>query len=568
MTDLDQKALDANFELWRAERMPDDDEHTAFELYAIDAVLKDQDLADDDIDSGHIGGPDDGGIDGVYFFVDGMLVRDDNDPIRSKAQDAELVLVQLKRSGGFGETVVERITSFVRDALEWEIPVDELSHLNTEARDCIALFRTTYDRIIAQAPLLRLSVYYVTGSEATPNPKVAAKLQALKTYVASKISRAEVTAHLWDCVTLLDAIRATPKQSFRVPTVQLFATDDEAAVVCLVRVTELATFLGDGTGGQRKTLLESNVRAYQGDVRVNRDIRATLREGDKAQDFWWFNNGVTVLADSYYFAGSTLVMERPQIVNGLQTCQEIFDYVTQLEPGRDDRSVLLRVIIPPDRNTRNKIIKATNFQTSIAPISLNAMNTLHFNIEDRLKLYGLYYERRKGEYRAQRKPRAKIVSMRDLGKAVIAMVLHRPDTARARPGTVLNSSDRYDDVFPDNSDPEIYATCIRIDRRVQEFLKSNSDLDRSVRADVRYYVVFFVTCLLANSPEPSRDRIASLSGKVSTALTNRTISACLQQVLELYTELGGTDKVSKGPRLLAALSRRVQDRWPAEERVE
>lgn len=565
MSGIDRQALDTNFELWKADRVPDEDDGTAFELYAIGEVLKDQDLSDDDIDLGRIGGGDDGGVDGVYFFVDGTLVREEDDELPPNPQSAELVLVQAKRSGGFSETVMGRMIDFTRDLFEWETSVDDLVHLNTPARDCISLFRTTYNRIIGYVPRLRVSVHYVTGSQSKPNEKVNSKVEVLKGYVVSKVSHAQVEVELWDCRTLLAAVRATPQQTFKVPTVKLFATDDERAVVCLVRVEDLAVFLGADTGSQRRNLLESNVRAYQGNVQVNKDIRRTLQEGDWEQDFWWFNNGVTIVAESCHFAGSNLVMDRPQIVNGLQTCHEIFEYVTSTRPNGDDRAVLLRVVIPPDPETRNNIIKATNFQTSITPISLKAMDVLHFSIEDRLKLYDLFYERRKGEYRALRKPRASIVSMRELGQALIAIALQHPDTARARPGTMLNNAERYEKVFPESVDTELYATCIRIDRRVETYLKSDTDLDRGVRADLRYYVDLAVTCTLAEAAIPTPDEIASLGDKLRSSLTDEVIEDALSDVRAIYDELGATDKVSKGPDLTTRLKERIRDRWPVSQ---
>ena len=562
MSDLDKKALDANFQGWKQERAADEDEGTAFEWYTIEQVLKDSDLSDDDIDFGFIGGPDDGGVDGMYFFVDRKLFQLD-DPLPTNSQDAELVLIQSKRSGGFSENVVDRIHSFLRDTLEWDTPVDDLVHLNSAARDCIESFRDTFDGILQYAPRVRVTVYYVTGAESEPNAKVTAKFDALIKYVQSRISHAQVDVKVWDCKALLTEVRRTPQQAFRVPTVEMFATDDERAVVCLVRVTDLAAFLGDDTGSQRRSLLESNVRAYQGNVQVNNDIRETLESGERERDFWWFNNGITVVADSYHFAGRTLIMERPQIVNGLQTCHEVFEYATRVKPSNDTRAVLLRVVIPPDETTRNNIIKATNFQTAIPPISLKAMDQLHFDIEDRLKLYGLYYERRKGEYREQRKPRADIVSMRGLGKAVIAILLQRPNDARARPGTILNKDDHYELIFNDKFDRELYATCIRIDRRVEGYLKSESSLDRSVRADLRYYVDLIVACALAEKSNPSAQEVAALGEELPGSLTTEVIVDALGEVRPIYKDLGGTDKVSKGPELVLKLRARISDRWPS-----
>ena len=305
------------------------------------------------------------------------------------------------------------------------------------------------------------------------------------------------------------------------------------------------------------------MRAYQGNVQVNNDIRETLESGERERDFWWFNNGITVVADSYHFAGRNLIMERPQIVNGLQTCHEVFEYATRVKPSNDTRAVLLRVVIPPDETTRNNIIKATNFQTAIPTISLKAMDQLHFDIEDRLKLYGLYYERRKGEYREQRKPRADIVSMRGLGKAVIAILLQRPNDARARPGTILNKDDHYELIFNDKFDRELYATCIRIDRRVEDYLKSESSLDRSVRADLRYYVDLMVSCALAEKSDPSAQEVAALGEKLPSSLTTEVLTDALGEVQPLYEALGGTDKVSKGPELVVKLRDRIRDRWPS-----
>ena len=139
-------------------------------------------------------------------------------------------------SGGFSENVVDQIQGFLRNILEWDVSVDNLVHLNSAARDCIESFRHTFDGILQNAPRLTVAVYYVTGAESKLNVKVTAKVDALEKYVRSKISQAQVDFKAWDCKALLAEVRRTPQQTFRVPTVEMFATDDERAVVCLVRV--------------------------------------------------------------------------------------------------------------------------------------------------------------------------------------------------------------------------------------------------------------------------------------------------------------------------------------------
>src|SRR5262245_59732057 len=68
MSALDVQALETNFNTWRKERVPHLSISDAFERYAVEQVLKDADLSDDEIDSGLFGGADDGGVDGMYLF--------------------------------------------------------------------------------------------------------------------------------------------------------------------------------------------------------------------------------------------------------------------------------------------------------------------------------------------------------------------------------------------------------------------------------------------------------------------------------------------------------------------
>ncbi|MGW1616249.1 AIPR family protein [Streptomyces sp. NPDC002285] len=55
---------------------------------------------------------------------------------------------------------------------------------------------------------------------------------------------------------------------------------------------------------------------------MNNAIGETLKSGT-GEDFWWFNNGVTVVADAAQIAGKRIVVKDPQIVNGLRTNHDL-----------------------------------------------------------------------------------------------------------------------------------------------------------------------------------------------------------------------------------------------------
>ena len=75
----------------------------------------------------------------------------------------------------------------------------------------------------------------------------------------------------------------------------------------------------------REYMFEANVRDHAPDVKVNKGIRATLT-GPENDDFWWLNNGITILASGVYYNDGALQVTDPMIVNGLQTSYEVFNH--------------------------------------------------------------------------------------------------------------------------------------------------------------------------------------------------------------------------------------------------
>ena len=561
MSDLDVRALETNFETWKRERAPGLSNDKAFERYTVEQVLKDADLSDEEIESGLLGGSDDGGIDAMYFFINRTLILDETE-IPDPVIDVELDLVQAKYQGGFSETAVERMYSFARDLLDYAKPVDQLTYLNSIARDAIARFREKYDSVLGQRHTLFITFCYASKSDQPANDKVEKRKQNLIDFVKSRISSASVNFFYYGAQRLLELARAAPAKTQVLQISKHFTTEDEA-VVCLVNLKNFAAFLTDERGDIRRRVLEPNVRAYQGRRNpVNTDIRSTLETVDKAE-FWWLNNGITLLASKSSLAGNKLSIDNPEIVNGLQTSQEIFAYFKE-NPGKaESRHVLIRVITPPEDEVRTRITKATNFQTQVNPVSLHATDRIHFDIEERLKLYGLFYDRRKGHYRDLRKPISQIVSIHDLARAVIAIALQEPDNARARPQTLLNNEHAYKRIFDEGYNRDLFVTCILIDRQVLEYLKSRDELSKDERRNIRFYIDMLIAVALVDSPDPTPQEIAAVVQEVISPIEEAMLEGCARVVLDEYRGLGADDKVAKGTDLRQALLTGQQEYYDA-----
>lgn len=169
--------------------------------------------------------------------------------------------------------------------------------------------------------------------------------------------------------------------------------------IVLCNLKDYYDFITDDAMKLKKYLFDSNVRDYMGLNSVNEDILESLKHNDA--DFWWLNNGITVLARHTVSIGNALRIQDVQIVNGLQTSQTIYDYYSKNTVTDENRSVMIKIISQDDAEIRDRIIRSTNNQTAIESKSLFATDKLQRDIEDIMKSNGLYYERRVNFYKNQ-----------------------------------------------------------------------------------------------------------------------------------------------------------------------
>jgi hypothetical protein len=248
-------------------------------------------------------------------------------------------------------------------------------------------------------------------------------------------------------------------------------------------------------------------------------------------------------------------VRNPEVVNGLQTSHEIFEWYNAHKKDKDARNVLVRVIVPTDEKSRSKIIKATNSQTAVSMLSLMSTDEIQEDIEDRLRLYGLFYDRKKGEYRRLKKPIKKIVGMSAMAQAVMAVALQKPDQARGRPETYVK--DHTGEVFDTKIDRDLYAACILLDRQVIEFLQAQGLESDEVR-DIRYYVSMLVGTEW-NLASRTADSIAKAIAAVVKPIPLTTLKKAMEKARKVYKSLGATDVVAKS----GEMTKQVLLGWPA-----
>ena len=246
-------------------------------------------------------------------------------------------------------------------------------HLNSDARDAIRRFRECYTLILGSSHSMTIKYIYATKSDQPQNPKVDMRVASLKQYVNQQISDARFVFEFWGAQKLLATARRAPRTSETLEISKQFTAEDGSAV-CLVKLGSLANLLRDDHGDIRRSMLEPNVRDYNGAKNlVNKAIRQTLVAPAVSSEFWWLNNGITILATKCSVVGNKIIIDRPEVVNGLQTSHEIFQFFKEQPDKADARNVLVRVIVPPDEQIRYR------FAQLILYISISKKNYAYIN---------------------------------------------------------------------------------------------------------------------------------------------------------------------------------------------
>lgn len=524
-----------------------------FEFFTAGQVLKDDDLTYEEISDGIVDGGGDGGIDSIYFFVNNVLFSEDID-LSSLKRNAHLrlVLVQSKTAAGFSESAIDRLVSSTRDMFDLNKDLADLQSVYcTDLLRKIGEFRDVYLGLTSRFP--SVSVHYNYAAKGTTiHPNVKRKVSALEETLQQFISPVAFDFSFLTASDLLTSSRQAPSETGSLRLVESPIVTSQGGFVCLVKLADYLTFITDEGGNIRSHIFEGNVRDYQGKTEVNKEINETL-DKVRSEDFWWVNNGVTIICTDTSVSSKVLTIKDPEVVNGLQTSREIYNSLHGKDLSTDPRNLLVRIIKPESAESRDRIIKATNSQTSIPAASLRATDKIHRDIEDFLLAKGYFYDRRKNYYKNIGKPIKKIFSIPYVAQCVMACALQEPGNARARPSSLIKKEDAYRRIFSQQYPLVLYSVCPSIVRRVDDWLKDvRNDKYLKHQNNLRFYISALWVLCQTGSLSPSIDQVASIN---VTELDTDRLAKVAKTVWENYYALGATDKIAKGTELVTAIQK-------------
>lgn len=456
----------------RAEqKIPSNKRDEVFEFFVFEQLLKDYDLSKDELEFGSIDGRNDGGIDGFYIFINGHLLTDTDKFLWPKSGSTlEVWIITCKHHDTFKQATLDNLVASITELFDFAIDDDNLKGDYSEElifqRNCL---KQAYRKVSPRLREFKVNYVYASrGNVEELGESIISRGEQVKQITTDFFGNSVSNFLFAGSTELIDLHRKAPNFSLELP----FSDDLSSGetYILLVKLFDYYNFLSDN-GKLRRYLFDSNVRDFMGLNRVNEDIRNTLLN-ENSPDFWWLNNGITILATGASVVGKSIQIQDIQIVNGLQTSESIFRYFEG--GGRDlkSRSVLVKVIVSNNVENRDEIIRATNNQTIVELSALHATDKIQRDLEEALKLNDFYYERRTNYYKNQGIPLERIVTPLYLASGYVNLILKAPEQASSLKSKFMRIEDSYNKVFSHSTDLKVWSKIAHILKLTDSFLES------------------------------------------------------------------------------------------------
>ncbi len=429
---------------------PDDtDSSVLFEHFANYCVISREYADEFEINDIYVAGGNDLQLDGAAIIVNGVLVNstDEVDDLATtnKYLNVDYLFIQAKSGANFSGADISNMFFGVRELFS-EDPTLPRNEVLAEKEIIVKHIynKSTYFR--HGNP--RLKLYYVTTGKWTDDDKLAARIHTeISTLDELNIFQSPPKFQPVGARLLQDYFNRSQNALMKTVTfakkVTLPAMDGvKEAYLGFLPATEYLELITDENGNLLRGLFYENVRDFQGDNPVNKEIHETLN-GEYKDTFVLLNNGVTIVAEDINQTGDMFTLSDFQIVNGCQTSHVLYNNRDQIT----ERILIpTKLIVGPIDELKNLVIKATNRQTVVKTEELSALTDFQKHLEQYYNAIGdehrLYYERRSQQYRATPGlEKIRIVNISSQIRSFSSMFLNRAHQASRYYGTLLKDID-------------------------------------------------------------------------------------------------------------------------------
>lgn len=400
--------------------------------------------------------------------------------IEEQKDSADVFIIQSKFTESFSSNALIQLGNGLRWVFQ-RSRKDLDSLTNTGLRDKILEYRALQSNLGPSN--IRVCVYFVTnGDTSNLSAEFRQELKGFhETYGNDTFEFFALTPIGFNELT--DLSKKQERQTRRVdaelkvkydannPSLIKYYAQDLQGLVCSIPATEIARLVNENPDG---AVFDLNIRRFLGNRgAVNKDIHSTCTKIESSYEFWFLNNGITIVCDKFDPVTDPdnphVKLKNLQIVNGCQTATTIAlaQKAATLAP---DVRILTRIYQTLDPALVDKIVLTTNNQNQINSRDLRANDPVQIDMERGFLIYGYYYERKPRQFEGQQIDIKKLFTNEYVAQAYLAIVLKSPSDGRARKYKVWGES--HTRIFSGAAvEPYIISTIIA--SRVAEWLRTS-----------------------------------------------------------------------------------------------
>ena len=282
----------------------------AFQRMAIELVLGHTTPTIEDLDEGIVDGSNDGGIDGLFISVNGSLVTDPSSITWPRTGiELEVWISTCKHQSTFRQAPLDTLYSTLVELMDFAIANTALQGRYSKN----VLSRRTHWMYAHRQTAHRLSSFTVNidyisrGDTQKIGESVIARSQQIEAATRSCFGNGTARFRFFGAAELVQLSRKPTSTPLRLKFREVLSQDN--SYLMLTDLREYFRFVVSDEGSLRRYLFDSNVRDFMGANPVNYDIRNSLRDPN-APEFWWLNNGITILASDASIVGKEISLKK------------------------------------------------------------------------------------------------------------------------------------------------------------------------------------------------------------------------------------------------------------------
>ncbi|MFH0070193.1 AIPR family protein [Peribacillus sp. NPDC056705] len=542
-----------------------------FEIFSMLLITQNSETSFDEISECIVDGSLDGGIDSFLILINDksiMSIEQLEEIKITEKTEVQVLIAQSKFENSFKEDPINRLQSSMPLILNLDIDEDHLlTRFNSKLVEKIGLFRRIWRKSIVKNAKISINyIYSCKSNEICINAAFQSKIDQLIDLTKQQTRVTDISFTPYSSKELLSLYSKDHSPQLEImfkenPTPISFS-DDEYGYIGVATLNNYFNFITDENNVIRENIFESNIRHYQGEVDVNNKIAKTLSD-DNERDFWWLNNGITIISSKCQPLLKSLFLDNPQIVNGLQTSYSIGKYFTP--NPEDNRCVLIKVVKTETKKTIDTIISASNSQNPVPPVLLRATDEIQRNLEIYCLEQGYFYDRRKNYYKNQGKAANKIISIQSMAQAIESILNFSPANARSKPTTLIKTDSSYNKIFNAKLEFGAYLKAALIHKEVTKLINTNDSIEKDLAKNFAYHLSRIVVSLIL---QKSRYIDHELSKFDLSLLSQEKLSETYDLLYEILKEYQSSNpseniiNISKSNKFVFSINKKLDEKFP------